>query len=190
MDSLATLEMPAVGYGIRYEHGIFEQRIDGGQQVEHSDNWLQYGHPWELVRHDRMQVVGELYGDTEMRKDASGRLAVDWIDAQLLIGLPHDSFIIGHRTSCVNTLRLWAARASRDFDLRLFNQGDYRRAVEEKVEIENISKVLYPSDRTEVGKELRLKQQYFSVACSIADIVSEFKRTHSDFRLFPERAAI
>jgi starch phosphorylase len=189
MDSLATLELPAVGYGIRYEHGIFEQRIDSGQQVEHSDNWQQYGHPWELARHDRMQVV-RLYGTTEMRKDASGRLAVDWVDAQLLIGLPHDSFIVGHEMGCVNTLRLWAARASRDFDLRLFNQGDYRRAVEEKVEIENISKVLYPSDETEVGKELRLKQQYFFVACSIADIVSEFKRAHHDFRLFPERAAI
>jgi starch phosphorylase len=189
MDSLATLELPAVGYGIRYEYGIFEQRIESGQQVEHSDNWLQYGYPWELPRHDRMQIV-KLYGTTEMRKDASGRLAVDWIDAQLLVGLPHDSFIVGHETSCVNTLRLWSARASRDFDLRLFNQGDYRRAVEDKQEIENISKVLYPSDRTEVGRELRLKQQYFFVACSIADIVSEFKRAHHDFRLFPERAAI
>ena len=189
MDSLATLELPAVGYGIRYEHGIFEQRIDAGQQVEHSDNWLQYGNPWELPRHDRMQMV-KLYGMTEMRKDDSGRLVVDWLDAQVLIGLPHDSFIIGHETGCVNTLRLWSARASRDFDLRLFNQGDYRRAVEEKVEIENISKVLYPSDRTDVGKELRLKQQYFFVACSVADIVSDFKRNHNDFRLFPEKAAI
>jgi starch phosphorylase len=189
MDSLATLELPAIGYGIRYEHGIFEQRIDRGQQVEHTDNWLQFGHPWELPRHDRMQVV-RLYGTTEMRKDSEGRLIVDWLDAQLLVGLPHDSFIIGHESGCVNTLRLWAARASHDFDLRLFNQGDFRRAVEEKVEVENISKVLYPNDQTEVGKELRLKQQYFFVACSIADIVAEFKRTHDDFRLFPERAAI
>jgi starch phosphorylase len=189
MDSLATLELPAVGYGIRYEYGIFEQRIEGGQQAEHSDNWLQYGNPWELPRHDRMQVV-RLYGTTETRKDAEGRLVVDWVDTRVVLGLPYDSFIVGHETDTVNTLRLWSARASRDFDLRLFNEGDYRRAVEEKVEVENISKVLYPNDHTEYGKELRLKQQYFFVACSIADVVWEFKRRHTDFRVFPERAAI
>jgi starch phosphorylase len=189
MDSLATLELPAVGYGIRYEYGIFEQRIEGGQQTEHSDNWLQYGNPWELPRHDRMQVV-RLYGSTEMRKDADGRLVVDWVEPRIVFGLPFDSFIVGHETDNVNTLRLWAARASRDFDLRLFNEGDYLRAVEEKVEVENISKVLYPNDQTEHGKELRLKQQYFFVACSIADIVSQFKLRHNDFRVFPERAAI
>jgi glycogen phosphorylase len=189
MDSLATLELPAVGYGIRYEYGIFEQRIEGGQQAEHSDNWLQYGNPWELPRHDRMQIV-RLYGTTEMRRDATGRLVVDWVGGRVVYGVPYDSFIVGHETDTVNTLRLWSARASRDFDLRLFNEGDYLRAVEEKVEVENISKVLYPNDQTEHGKELRLKQQYFFVACSIADIVSEFKLRHTDFRLFPDRAAI
>ena len=189
MDSLATLELPAVGYGIRYEYGIFEQRIESGQQTEQSDNWLQYGNPWELPRHDRMQVV-RLYGTTETRKDADGRLVVDWVEPRVVFGLPYDSFIVGHETDTVNTLRLWSARASRDFDLRLFNEGDYLRAVEEKVEVENISKVLYPNDQTEHGKELRLKQQYFFVACSIADIVSQFKLRHSDFRLFPDRAAI
>jgi glycogen phosphorylase len=189
MDSLATLELPAVGYGIRYEFGIFEQRIENGQQLENSDNWLQYGNPWELPRHDRMQVV-RLYGTTETRKDASGRLVVDWIGTRIVYGVPYDSFIVGHETDTVNTLRLWSARASRDFDLRLFNEGDYLRAVEEKVEVENISKVLYPNDHTEHGKELRLKQQYFFVACSIADIVSEFKKRHKDFRLLPDRAAI
>ncbi len=189
MDSLATLELPAVGYGIRYEFGIFEQRIENGQQLENSDNWLQYGNPWELPRHDRMQVV-RLYGTTETRKDASGRLVVDWIGTRVVYGVPYDSFIVGHETDTVNTLRLWSARASRDFDLRLFNEGDYLRAVEEKVEVENISKVLYPNDHTEHGKELRLKQQYFFVACSIADIVSQFKLRHKDFRLLPDRAAI
>ncbi len=189
MDSLATLQLPAIGYGIRYEFGIFEQRIDHGQQVEHSDNWLQYGNPWELPRHDRMQTV-RLYGTTEMRKDANGRTVVDWVDARVVLGLPYDSFIVGHETDTVNTLRLWAARASRDFDLRLFNEGNHLRAVEEKVEVENISKVLYPADHTEHGRELRLKQQYFFVACSIADIVSQFKLRHDDFRRFPERAAI
>jgi starch phosphorylase len=189
MDSLATLELPAVGYGIRYEFGIFEQRIECGQQVEHSDNWLQYGNPWELPRHDRMQTI-RLYGRTETRRDESGRLVVDWFDARTVLGLPYDSFIVGHETDTVNTLRLWSARASQDFDLRLFNEGNYLRAVEEKVDVENISKVLYPNDHTEHGKELRLKQQYFFVACSIADVVSQFKRRHGDFRLFPDRAAI
>jgi glycogen phosphorylase len=189
MDSLATLELPAVGYGIRYEYGIFEQRIENGQQVEHRDNWLEYGNPWELPRYDRAQSV-RLYGRTEMRKDADGRLCVDWVDARQVIGLPYDSFIVGHETDTVNTLRLWSARASRDFDLQHFNNGDHRRAVEEKVEVESISKVLYPNDQTEDGRELRLKQQYFFVACSIADIMKRFKAKHTDLRLFPERAAI
>jgi starch phosphorylase len=189
MDSLATLELPAVGYGIRYEYGIFEQRIEHGQQVEHRDQWLQYGNPWELPRHDRSQVV-RLYGSTRLNRDERGRMIVEWIDARQVIGLPYDSFIPGHETDTVNTLRLWSARATRDFDLALFNDGDYRRAVEEKVEVENISKVLYPNDHTDVGKELRLKQQYFFVACSIGDIVSKFKAHHTDFRLLPDRAAI
>ena len=117
-------------------------------------------------------------------------MTVDWVGTRLVYGVPYDSFIVGHETDTVNTLRLWSARASRDFDLRLFNEGDYLRAVEEKVEVENISKVLYPNDRTEHGKELRLKQQYFFVACSIADIVSQFKLRHTDLRLLPDRAAI
>jgi starch phosphorylase len=189
MDSLATLQLPAVGYGIRYEYGIFEQRIEDGQQVEHSDNWLQLGNPWELPRHDCVQAV-RLYGTTEMRKEPGGRLVVDWVDTRVVLGLPYDSFIVGHETDTVNTLRLWSARAPRDFDLRVFNEGDYRRAVDDKIEVENISKVLYPNDHTEVGKELRLKQQYFFVACSIADIISQFKRRHADFSLLPKRAAI
>ncbi|HKU39682.1 MAG TPA: glycogen/starch/alpha-glucan phosphorylase [Polyangiales bacterium] len=189
MDSLATLELPAVGYGIRYEYGIFEQRIEKGQQVEHRDNWLEYGNPWELPRHDRTQTV-KFYGHCELRRDEAGRLWVDWVDTHQVIGLPYDSFIVGHETDNVNTLRLWSARASRDFDLQVFNSGDHRRAVQEKVEVESISKVLYPNDHTEEGKELRLKQQYFFVACSIADIIAEFKRKHRDFRLLPERAAI
>jgi starch phosphorylase len=189
MDSLATLELPAVGYGIRYDFGIFEQRIEGGQQVERSDNWLQYGNPWELPRHEHTQAV-RLYGRTETRRDEAGHLVVDWVDTRVVLGLPYDSFIVGHETDTVNTLRLWSARAPQDFDLRLFNEGNFLRAVEEKVEVESISKVLYPNDHTEHGKELRLKQQYFFVACSIADVIAQFKRRHRDFRLLPERAAI
>jgi starch phosphorylase len=189
MDSLATLELPAAGYGIRYEFGIFEQRIEGGQQVEWQDNWLSQGNPWELPRQEDAQNV-KFYGRTEMRRGPDGRLRVEWLDAQVVVGLPFDSFIVGHRTDTVNTLRLWAARAARDFDLQHFNSGDYRRAVEEKIDTENISKVLYPNDHTDEGKLLRLKQQYFFVACSIADIVKRYKRNHSTFDAFPAKVAM
>jgi glycogen phosphorylase len=189
MDSLATLELPAMGYGIRYDFGIFEQRIEAGQQIEFHDNWLQNGNPWELPRYEDAQTV-KFFGRTEMRQDSDGRLRVDWVDARTVVGVPHDSFIVGHRTDTVNTLRLWAARATRDFDLKFFNEGDYRRAVEEKIDSENISKVLYPNDQTEEGKALRLRQQYFFVACSIADIVKRYKKRHQSFGLFPKRTAI
>ena len=189
MDSLATLELPAIGYGIRYDFGMFEQAIEDGRQIERHDNWLQLGNPWELPRHEDAQTV-RFYGHVEMRHDESGRLLADWVDARTVIGLPHDSFIVGHRTDTVNTLRLWAARATRDFDLQFFNEGDYRRAVEEKIDTENISKVLYPNDQSEEGKALRLKQQYFFVACSIADIVRRYKRRHASFEAFPDKVAI
>ena len=189
MDSLATLELPAVGYGIRYEFGIFEQRIEEGQQVERRDNWLQYGNPWEMPRHEDAQTVN-FYGRVESRRAPDGRLVYDWVDARQVIGIPYDSFIVGHETNTVNTLRLWAARATRDFDLQLFNEGDYLRAVEEKIDTENISKVLYPNDQTDVGKALRLKQQYFFVACSIADIVKHYKRRHVGFQQFADKIAI
>jgi starch phosphorylase len=189
MDSLATLGLPAVGYGIRYDFGIFEQRIEDGRQVEMHDNWLQAGNPWELARMEDAQIV-RLGGRIEQRHDPDGRLRVDWIPARTILGVPYDSFIVGHKTNTVNTLRLWAARATRDFDLKFFNDGDYRRAVEEKIDSENISKVLYPNDQTDEGKSLRLKQQYFFVACSIGDMVRRYKRRHRSFDLFPKRVAI
>jgi starch phosphorylase len=189
MDSLATLELPAMGYGIRYEFGIFEQRIEDGQQVERRDNWLQYGNPWELPRHEDAQLVN-FYGHVNTHRGLDGRLVYQWVDGKQVMGVPYDSFIVGHETNTVNTLRLWAARATRDFDLQLFNEGDYRRAVEEKIDTENISKVLYPNDQTEDGKTLRLKQQYFFVACSIADIVKQYKRRHTTFHEFPDKVAI
>ena len=189
MDSLATLGLPAVGYGIRYDFGIFEQRIEDGRQVELHDNWLQDGNPWELPRMEEALIV-RLGGRTETRHDADGRFRVDWIPATTILGVPYDSLIVGHRNHTVNTMRLWAARATRDFDLKFFNEGDFRRAVEEKIDSENISKVLYPNDQTEEGKALRLKQQYFFVACSVGDIVRRFKRRHRTFDLFPRRAAI
>jgi starch phosphorylase len=189
MDSLATLALPAVGYGIRYDFGIFEQRIEDGRQVEMHDNWLSAGNPWELPRMEDAQIV-RLGGRTEMRHDLDGKLKVDWLPARTILGVPHDSFIVGHKTDTVNTLRLWAARATRDFDLKFFNDGDYRRAVEEKIDSENISKVLYPNDQTEEGRALRLKQQYFFVACSIGDIVRRYKKRNRTFDLFHKRTAI
>lgn len=189
LDSLATLQLPAVGYGIRYDYGIFEQRIEDGYQVERRDNWLQYGNAWEIPRHDLSQTV-RFHGRVEMHKDERGRLRIEWLDTKEVTGLPHDSFIVGHEVNTVNTLRLWSARATRDFNLALFNEGDYRRAVEQKIDSENISKVLYPNDRTWEGKELRLKQQYFFVACSIADIIHSYKERHESFHDFPEKVSI
>jgi starch phosphorylase len=147
------------------------------------------GNPWELPRMEDAQIV-RLGGRVEPRSDGDGRLHMDWLPARTILGVPYDSFIVGHKTNTVNTLRLWAARATRDFDLKYFNEGDFRRAVEEKVDSENISKVLYPNDHTEEGKRLRLKQQYFFVACSVGDIVRQYRRRHRTFDLFPKRAAI
>jgi starch phosphorylase len=189
MDSLATLALPAVGYGIRYDCGSFEQRLEDGQQIELHDNWLRSGNAWELPRLEDAQTV-RLGGHTEMRHDADGRLCVDWIPGRTIVGVPYDSFIVGHMTDTVNTLRLWSARATRDFDFRFFNEGDYRRAVAEKIDSENISKVLYPNDQTDEGKTLRLEQQYFFVACSIGDIVRRYKAHHRTFDLFARRVAI
>ena len=189
MDSLATLELPAAGYGIRYDFGMFEQRIEDGRQIERHDNWLAHGNAWEMPRHEDAQTV-RLGGRVEVRQDATGRTRCDWVDGLTVIGLPYDSFIVGHGTDTVNTLRLWAARATRDFDLQFFNEGDFRRAVEEKIDTENISKVLYPNDQSDEGKALRLKQQYFFVACSIADIVRRYKSKHTAFGAFPDKVAI
>jgi starch phosphorylase len=189
MDSLATLELPAIGYGIRYDFGMFEQKIDGGQQLEQHDNWLQLGNAWELPRHEDAQTV-RFGGRVIFHHDREGKLRAEWVDTKAVIGVPYDSFIVGHRTDTANTLRLWSARATRDFDLQFFNEGDFRRAVEEKIDTENISKVLYPNDQSDEGKELRLKQQYFFVACSIADIVRRFKRRHAGFGAFPDKFAI
>ena len=191
MDSLATLDLPAVGYGIRYDYGIFEQKLIDGHQVERRDDWLRYGNEWEIPQHEHSQIV-RFYGRVEQRMDESGRLRSHWIETKDVLGLPYDTCVVGHNTDTVNTLRLWSARATRDFNLALFNEGDYRRAVEEKVDTENISKVLYPNDKTYEGKVLRLKQQYFFVACSLADIMRRFRKAHpgEGFAEFPNRAAI
>jgi starch phosphorylase len=162
-----------VGYGIRYDFGMFEQRIDGGQQVERHDNWLHLGNAWELPRHEDVQTV-RFGGRVEFRRRPAARCA-PWVDTRAVIGLPYDSFIVGHRTDTVNTLRLWAARATRDFDLQFFNEGDYRRASRRRSTPRTSRRSSTQRPQRE-GKELRLKQQYFFVACSIADIVKRYKR--------------
>src|SRR5215471_6890557 len=189
LDSMATLGLPGFGYGIRYEFGIFTQDIVAGHQVERADEWLKFGNPWEIVRPERAVAV-RFYGRVEHEVGADGLPLSRWVDSRTVLRVPYDVPIAGYGLHTVNTLRLWQARASEEFDLRVFNDGDYERSVVEKNASEVISKVLYPNDNFLAGKELRLKQQYFFTACSIADIVRRFLKTHSDFRDFPSRVAI
>jgi starch phosphorylase len=170
MDSLATLDIPAIGYGIRYEYGIFDQQIRDGWQVESTDKWLRLGNPWALERpEDAFEV--KLGGRTERYTDAKGRLNVNWIPQKVVRGVPHDTPILGYQTNTANTMRLWSAQAVESFDFETFNQGDYFGAVADKVSSENISKILYPNDEGTQGKELRLAQQFFFVSCSLQHIL-------------------
>ncbi len=189
LDSMATLALPAYGYGIRYEFGIFDQDIRDGWQVERPEEWLRFGNPWEVARPE-YEVPVAFYGRTEGSHDESGKYRVRWMDARHVLGTPYDTPVSGYRNGTVNTLRLWRARASEEFDLADFNRGDYLAAVEEKNLSENISKVLYPNDLTVMGKELRLQQQYFFVACSIHDIVIRHLKTHEGFDTFADKVAI
>ena len=189
LDSMATLALPGYGYGIRYEFGIFEQVVRDGWQVERPDTWLRTGNVWELARHERTVSV-PFYGREVQEKDSSGRFRARWVDTQQVLAVPFDIPIAGYHNDTVNNLRLWSARATDEFDLAVFNDGDYRRAVEAKSLDESISKVLYPRDTTPEGKELRLKQQHFFVCASIQDILRRFKATHDDLRRLPDKAAI
>ena len=170
MDSLATLDIPAIGYGIRYEYGIFDQQIRDGWQVETTDKWLRLGNPWALERpEDAFEV--KFGGRTERHSDANGRVCVTWIPRKLVRGVPHDTPILGYRTNTANTMRLWSAQAVESFDFGTFNNGDFLGAVADKVSSENISKILYPNDDGVQGKELRLAQQFFFVSCSLQHIL-------------------
>jgi starch phosphorylase len=189
LDSMATLSLPGYGYGIRYEYGMFYQGIEQGAQVEHPDNWLRFGNPWELLRPEIFFPV-KFGGRVVQFTDANGRLHSDWIDTEEVMALASDTPVPGFGARTVNNMRLWLAKSSRDFNLQYFNQGNYIKAVEEKTESENLSKVLYPNDATSHGRELRLKQQYFFVSASLQDIVRRFLSDHSDFDLFPDRVAI
>jgi len=189
MDSLATLDLPAVGYGIRYEFGIFRQEIEDGWQVEQPDEWLKGGNPWEIARPERTVSV-PFGGHVEHSTDDNGRFRARWVEDYRILGVPYDTPVAGYGTPTVNNLRLWSAKASEQFDLEVFNDGDYRRAVESKALDESISKVLYPKDTSIEGRELRLKQQYFFVACSLHDIMRRYKAAHATFDQFPDKVAV
>ncbi|HEV8332853.1 MAG TPA: glycogen/starch/alpha-glucan phosphorylase [Steroidobacteraceae bacterium] len=174
IDSLATLEIPTLGYGIRYEFGIFQQEIWDGWQVERTDKWLRYGNPWEIARPEWVQPV-KFGGRTEHIVDEQGRRSVRWLPARIVNGVPYDTPILGYGNNTANTLRLWCAQAPEAFDVSTFNRGDYYGAVQQKITSENLSKVLYPNDEQIQGKELRLEQQYFFVACSLQDMLRILK---------------
>jgi starch phosphorylase len=189
MDSIATLKIPAYGYGIRYEYGLFQQRLVDGNQVESPDNWLRYGTPWEFER--RMPVFAvHFYGKVRTYQDDSGRYRSRWVDTSDVIAIPCDLLVPGYGNDHVINMRLWTARASRELDLTHFGEGDYIGAVQQKVNSETISKVLYPPDHNYAGQELRLKQQYFFVAATLQDIIRRFKKKDEGFAAFPDRVAV
>ena len=190
LESASTLAVPFYGYGIRYEYGIFRQKIRDGNQTEMPDNWLRYGCPWEVVRPDVLFPV-KFYGRVENYNDEHGQSRTRWVDTSDLYAMAYDVAIPGYRNDIVNSLRLWAAKSSREFDLEKFNAGAYVESVEDKTSTENISKVLYPSDERYSGRELRLKQQYFFTSATIQDVIRRFKKQHADeWDELPEKVAI
>ena len=186
IDSLATMQIPAVGYGIRYEYGIFRQTFVDGVQVEQPDSWLTNGSPWEFP-HPEMGVKVRFAGHTETVHRDDGTVGTTWVHGWEVIGIPYNYMVPGYRVENVNALRLWSARATQAFDLQVFNSGDYLQAVRSQAFAENISKVLYPEDSTPQGKELRLQQQYFFVACSLRDYLDNVLPADFDLRKLPER---
>jgi starch phosphorylase len=189
MDSMSALNIAAYGCGIRYDYGIFTQKIVNGFQVEQADNWLVHGNPWEIVRRNFPYPV-RLYGRTETYTDEKGNLRFRWVDTHSVHAMACDIPIPGYGTTTVNNMRLFTATSSSDFNLEFFNHGDYLRAMEEKVLTENISKVLYPADELEQGRELRLKQQYFFVAATFLDIIRRYKKEKLPLSQLPERVAV
>ncbi len=189
LDSMATLRLPGYAYGIRYDYGMFYQRIEQGQQVEHPENWLRYGNPWEFARPEVLYPV-KFGGRVVDFRDDQGRPRHQWLDTEEVMAMAYDTPVPGYRNGTVLNLRLWSAKASRDFDLRYFNEGDYIKAVEDKNRSENLARVLYPVDTTSVGRELRLKQQYFFASASLQDILFRFTKQHGDLAQLPDKVAI
>src|SRR5579863_4068483 len=189
LDSLASLHMPGYGYGINYEFGLFRQEIDDGNQKEKPDYWASEHSPW-LIEHLDQAVTVPIYGHIEHGRDRSGNYNPMWMDWKVLIGVPHDLPIVGRDGGTINVLRLFSARASDEFDIGIFNEGDYLNAVEQKIQSETVSKVLYPSDAADSGRYLRFTQEYFLVACAVRDIFRRFLALHDHPREFAGRVAI
>mgnify|MGYP001206148646 FL=1 len=189
LDSMATMDLPAVGYGIHYQFGLFKQEFKNGRQIEKPDDWLKNGNPWEIARPQYAQKV-QLYGSVEHSYDDLGNYSPLWTGTKEVEGIPYDLPIVGYGAKTVNFLRLWESKASEQLDFQIFNQGGYVEAVREKAMGETISKVLYPNDETESGKELRLVQQYFFVSCSLQDIIRRFRKKERTWEDFPKQAVI
>ncbi len=189
LDSMATLGLPGYGYGIRYEYGMFNQAIENGQQIEHPENWLRYGNPWEFPRAEVLYPV-KFNGKVITYPDDSGEMRHQWVDTDEVMAMAYDTPIPGYANNTVNNMRLWSAKSSRDFELKYFNEGNYIKAVEDKNDSENLSKVLYPDDTTEMGRELRLKQQYFFVSASLQDILYRHMKYHDNFDRLPDKVAV
>ena len=189
LDSMATLELPAFGYGIRYEYGIFEQEIENGFQVEYPDNWLSDGNPWDIMRR-RLEFRVKFYGKTRKVETENGDYKFEWIDTEDVLAMAYDVPIPGYGNNTVNNLRLWEARACKNFSFKDFNAGNYVAAVATKTDSETISKVLYPNDSYLEGKFLRLKQQYFFVSATLQDIIRKYKINHDTFDKFADKTAI
>lgn len=189
LDSMATLDLPGYGFGIRYEYGMFSQRIEEGWQVERPDNWLRYGNPWEFPRSEVLYRV-KFGGRVVQYADEKGVPRYQWVDTDDVMAMAYDTPIPGFKTKTVNNMRLWSAKATREFDLRYFNEGNYIKAVEDKNHSENLSRVLYPDDTTAMGRELRLKQQFFFVSASLQDILYRYSKYHDGFGDLPEKVAI
>ena len=189
LDAMATLGLPGYGYGIRYEYGMFYQKIEQGAQVEHLEHWLRYGNPWEFPRPELLYPV-RFGGHVVEYRDGAGRQRHDWRAAEQVMAMAYDTPIPGYGTETVNNMRLWSAKATREFDLRYFNEGDYIRAVQDKIHSENLTRVLYPSDSTETGRELRFQQEYFFVSASLQDILFRYAKTHAGFDELPDHVAI
>ncbi|ABB56276.1 glycogen/starch/alpha-glucan phosphorylase [Synechococcus elongatus] len=189
LDSMATLDIPAVGYGIRYEFGIFHQELHNGWQIEIPDNWLRFGNPWELERREQAVEI-KLGGHTEAYHDARGRYCVSWIPDRVIRAIPYDTPVPGYDTNNVSMLRLWKAEGTTELNLEAFNSGNYDDAVADKMSSETISKVLYPNDNTPQGRELRLEQQYFFVSASLQDIIRRHLMNHGHLERLHEAIAV
>src|SRR6202046_1488626 len=186
LDSMATLQLPAMGYGLRYEHGIFRQRIHDGWQVERPDNWLSHPDPWEVVR--PLEKIEVKFGCSFDLRGGTLRLVAN--QPSTLIGVPYDRPVVGYGGKTINTLRLWGATAAHAFDFQQFSGGDFAASIAEALNAESLTRVLYPDDHTLQGRELRLMQEYFLVACSVGDAVRRFRKTNNDWATLPDKAAI